>query len=126
MGAQRDRRTIRWLRFKGVPSGPWRISLTLLASVAVLVFVLLESRVGHSFLSGILILLFFALPFLAIIDLISLHKWHRRGWETVDVFWVLGMIFLALVAVPVWFGAGRWIRARELERAPTGIYEYQR
>ena len=117
---------IREFGFERIPSGPWRISLALLASVAALVFVLLASRVGHSVLSGILILLFFALPLLAIIDLISLHKWHRRGWETVDVFWLLGMIFLALVAVPVWFGAGRWIRARELERTRTGIDEYQR
>lgn len=126
MSAQRDRGTIREFGFERIPPGRRALVLGILASVAAVMFVVLRYRAGQSVLSGILIFLVVALPFFAIVDLISLHKWHRRGWETVDIFWLLGMFFFALVAVPIWFVAGRWIRARELERARTGIDEYRR
>jgi hypothetical protein len=95
------------------------IGLAILAPITAVLFLLERPNFG-------LILLAFAIPLCAIFDLISLHNRYRRRWESVDIFWLLGMIFFALLVVPVWFVAGRWIRARELARTDARSDQYQR
>src|SRR5882724_4068198 len=106
MSARRDTGSIHEVGLERIPSGRWAIGLAILAS-GISFFVIAGGHVGHSVLAGSLIIL--AVPLLAIFDLRSLHKWYQRPWQREDVFWLLVMIFFALLVVPWWFVDGRWI-----------------